>query len=48
MRGEKLVRRMTNSIRPVVTASLLVNGEAKTFEKKRRKPIKLRGSVIKR
>ena len=45
--GEKLVRRITNSIRPVVTASLLGNGEAQTFEK-RRKPIKLRGSVEKR
>jgi hypothetical protein len=44
--GEKLVRRITNSIRPVVTASLLGNGEAQTFEK-RRKPIKLRGSVEK-
>jgi hypothetical protein len=48
MGGEKLVRRITNSIRPVVTASLLGNGEAQTFGKKKRKPIKLRGSVIKR
>ena len=46
--GEKLVRRITNSIRPVVTVSLLGNGEAQTFEKKRRRSIKLRGSVIKR
>ena len=45
--GEKLVRRITNSIRPVVTVSLLGNGEAQTFGKKR-EPIKLRGSVIKR
>ena len=42
--GEKLIRRLTNSIRLVVTASLLANGEAQTFEK-RRKPINLRGSV---
>jgi len=50
-----LVRRITNSIRPVVMARLLGNGEAQTFDKKacphengERKPIKLRGSVIKR
>lgn len=32
MGGEKLVRRLTNSIRPIVTVSLLGNGEAQTFE----------------
>ncbi len=37
---------MTNAIRPTVSASLLINGEARTSAK--RKPAKLRGSVIKR
>ena len=34
MGGEKPVRRITNSIRPIVTASLLIKGEARTFWKR--------------
>jgi hypothetical protein len=41
--GEKLVRRITNSIRPVVTVSLLGNGEAQTFEKKKKEVYQAEG-----
>jgi hypothetical protein len=44
--GEQSVRRMTNSIRPAATASLLPSGEAQTRGKGESDT--LRGSVIKR